>query len=91
MEKVKMPDGKEVLFEGAEWYMDDEIRAEIIFEYGGVSDQEFLDIYCQKHKKKFNEDFSLETGKKREIAAYEQSVKEKEKEKKTKSKKDEAE
>jgi hypothetical protein len=86
MEKVKMPDGTEVSFEGAEWYMDDEIRAEVIFEYGGVSDQEFLDIYCRKHKEKFNEEFSLEAGKEREITLYEESLKKKEKEKKKEGK-----
>ena len=91
MEKVKMPDGTEVLFEGAEWYMDDEIRAEVIFECGGVSDQEFLDIYCRKHKEKFHEEFSLEAGKEQEIATYEQSVKDKEKEKKKKGGKEVAE
>ncbi|MBN1141777.1 MAG: hypothetical protein JXB25_08300 [Deltaproteobacteria bacterium] len=83
MEKVKMPDGTEVLFEGAEWYMDDEIRAEVIFEYGGVSDQEFLDIYCRKHKEKYHEEFSLESGREREIVAYEKTLQDKEPKKKT--------
>ncbi|MBQ4491943.1 MAG: hypothetical protein II967_01430 [Deltaproteobacteria bacterium] len=78
MEKVKMPNGTEVAFEGAEWYMDNELRAELICDYGGVSDQEFINIYCQKHKERFGEEFSIETGKEREIAAYEQSQKEKE-------------
>jgi len=91
MEKVKMPDGTEVLFEGAEWYMDDELRAEVVFEYGGVSDQEFLDIYCRKHKERFNEEFSLETAKEREIETYEESVKEKEEEKKKQGKEEGAE
>ncbi|MCR5220064.1 MAG: hypothetical protein K6E31_03585 [bacterium] len=78
MEKVKMPNGTEVAFEGAEWYMDNELRAELICDYGGVSDQEFINIYCQKHKERFGEEFSIEMGKEREIAAYEQSQKEKE-------------
>ena len=62
MEKVKMPNGTEVAFEGAEWYMDNELRAELICDYGGVSDQEFINIYCQKHKERFGEEFSIETA-----------------------------
>ena len=81
MKTVKMPDGTEVGFEGAEWYMDDEIRDELIVELGGCSEQEFLDKYCERHREKFNEEFSLQVCKEREIAAYEHSVKEKEKEK----------
>ena len=78
MEKVKMPDGTEVGFEGVEWYMDDEIRAELIMELGGCSEQEFLDEYCKRHKERFNEEFSLEACKEREIAAYEASKEENE-------------
>lgn len=82
MSKVRMPDGTEVGFEGAEWYMDQEIRDELIIEHGGCSDQEFLDKYCEMHRKKFNEEFSLETSKEREIIEYEESLKEKENEEK---------
>jgi hypothetical protein len=86
MKKVKMPDGKEVGFEGAEWYMDEEIRDELILELGGCDEQEFLDEYCKRHRERYNEDFSLEVSKGREIAAYEESVKEKEKEKEKENK-----
>lgn len=85
MEKVKMPDGTEVGFEGAEWYMDDDIRADLICELGGCSEQEFLDEYCKRHREKFNEEFSLEVSKEREIEAYEESLREKEKEKEKKN------
>ena len=79
MEKVKMPDGTEIAFEGAEWYMDDDIRADLICEIGGCSEQEFMDEYCKRHRERFNEEFSIEVSKEREIAAYEKSLKEKEK------------
>ncbi len=80
MIKVKMPDGTEVGFEGAEWYMDDDIRGELVMEHGDCTEQEFLDKYCEMHRAKYNEEFSLEVSKDREIAAYEKTVDEKEKE-----------
>jgi hypothetical protein len=81
MKMVKMPDGTEVAFEGAEWYMNDDIRDELIIELGGCDEQKFLDEYCKKHREYFKEEFSLEVAKEREIAAYEQSLKEKENQK----------
>ncbi|MBN2428891.1 MAG: hypothetical protein JXK94_11200 [Deltaproteobacteria bacterium] len=80
MKMVKMPDGTEVGFEGAEWYMNDDIRDELVIELGGCGEQEFLDEYCKRHKERFNEEFSLEVAKERELSAYDESLKEKEKE-----------
>jgi anti-CRISPR protein AcrIC5 len=41
-------------------YMDDEIREKLHMEYvEKVTEQEFLDLYCEEHIKKFGEEFRI--------------------------------
>lgn len=39
--------------------MDDDIREQVHAELAPCGDQEFLDRYCELHKEKFGEDFTI--------------------------------
>lgn len=59
MKKVLL-NGREVDYEVAEFYMDDEIRETIHAELAPCSDQEFIDAYIAKHAEKFDgEEFTV--------------------------------
>lgn len=52
--------GQEVDFDACANLMDDEIREELHREYvGEVTEQEFLDLYCEAHYKKYGEEFDI--------------------------------
>ena len=52
--------GQEVDSDACVNLMDDEIREELHREYvGEVTEQEFLDLYCEAHYKKYGEEFDI--------------------------------
>jgi hypothetical protein len=56
MTKIINSTGKEIDFDAAALLMDQEISAS--FEHGdGLTEQEFFDVYCLEHRKKFGEEF----------------------------------
>lgn len=61
MKNVKvMLNGCEVDYDACVNLMDDEIREELHAEYAGeVTEQEFLDLYCEAHYKKYGQEFEI--------------------------------
>lgn len=57
--------GKEIDFDVAVQFMDDDLREKIhrkvVARGRGVSDQDFFDIYCYWHKSRYLEEFFLNT------------------------------
>lgn len=52
--------GQEVDYDACVNLMDDEIREELHREYvGEVTKQEFLDLYCEAHYKKYGQEFEI--------------------------------
>lgn len=53
-------DGQEVDFDACVELMDDDLREELHAEYAGeVTPQEFLDLYCEAHYKKYGQEFEI--------------------------------
>lgn len=59
MATVTNQSGKDVDFDDAVFYMDDETREEIHMRLAPCTDQEFFTAYEKAHKEKFGEDFEL--------------------------------
>lgn len=58
--QVEDEDGKPVCYMAAVALMDDEIREALHSEHAGkVTPQEFYDLYCEAHREKHNEDFTV--------------------------------
>lgn len=52
--------GQEVDFDACVELMDDDIREELHAEYAGeVTNQQFLELYCAAHYKKYGEEFDI--------------------------------
>lgn len=52
-------DGRSVDFDAVVELMDDNIREEMHAYYDAISDQDFVDEYCRRHKDKFGEHFTV--------------------------------
>lgn len=57
MATVKNQNGKEVDFEIAVFYMDDDLREQVHAELAPCGEQEFFDRYTELHQQKFGEDY----------------------------------
>lgn len=52
-------DGREVYFDAAAEYMDDDIREALNHKMAPCSPQAFYDAYCAAHREKYGEDFVI--------------------------------
>ena len=56
MAKIINASGREIDFDAAAILMDNDISAS--FEHGdGLTEQEFFDVYCLEHRRKYGEEF----------------------------------
>ena len=58
MKTIKDYNGNNIDFEAAVMLMDDEIR-EQLHGIGIEDEQEFYNVYCEKHYEKYNEEFEI--------------------------------
>lgn len=54
--------GKLIDFDLASEYMDEELCDDIYYYYSPVNEQEFFDIYCERHFEKFGKKFEFDRG-----------------------------